>query len=92
MPDIDSTPSAYSSQFQTKLELDRQNYDKLTAEQCLALDKSIITISGASFGIAIAFIDKIVNKDEAFLLWLFWLAMLFLVIAIIATTLSFFFS
>lgn len=72
-----------------RLELDRQSYDKLGAEQCLALDKSIIGIAGASFSIAIAFIDKIIHFDKAFWLWSFWLAMLLLVISIIVTTISF---
>ena len=73
-------------------ELDRQSYDKTNAEQAFALDKYIITISGASFGIAIAFIDKIIDKDHAFAFWMFWFAMVFFVLAIIATTLSFHWS
>lgn len=81
-----------SEEDRKRLELDRQNYDKLAAEQCLALDKSIIGIAGASFSVAIAFIDKIISMEKSFWLWSFWTAMLLLVTAIIVTTLSFWFS
>lgn len=81
-----------SGEDRKRLELDRQNYDKLVAEQCLALDKSIIGIAGASFSVAIAFIDKIISMDKSFWLWSFWMAMLLLVMAIIVTTISFWLS
>lgn len=92
MLDSESKKIRLSLEDSAKLELDRQTYDKLGAEQSLSLDKSIISISGASFGVAIAFIDKMINKQEAILLWMFWFSMLALVVAIIATTLSFLFS
>lgn len=84
-----NTACTLSEADRDRLELDRQSYDKLAAEQSLSLDKHIITISGASFSVAIAFIDKIIRMDKSVWLWSFWAAMLFLVIAIVVTTLSF---
>lgn len=84
-----ATTYSLSDDDRSRLELDRQTYDKLAAEQCLSFDKSIIGIAGASFSVAIVFIDKIISLEKAFLLWSFWAAMFFLVMAIIVTTLSF---
>lgn len=86
---VETTAYSLSDEDRNRLELDRQNYDKLAAEQCLALDKSIISIAGASFSVAIAFIDKIISMERSFWLWSFWTAMFLLVTAIIVTTISF---
>ena len=41
-----------------RVELDRKNYDEQCSSQTQLLDKSIISISGASFTISMGFIDK----------------------------------
>lgn len=72
-----------------RLEKDRQNYDKLLAEQNSALDKAIITISGASFSFSIGFIDRIIKISDSIILYTLWVALASLCASIIFTVISF---
>lgn len=71
------------------IELDRSCYDAIASTQATLLDKSIISIAGASFSLSIGFIDKLIPLDKAALLWALWMAMLILALSIIVTVLSF---
>ena len=81
--------SSLSNEDRKRLEFDSQDYDKVTTNQRLALDKPIIGIAGASFSVAIAFIDKVISMERSFGLWSFRTAMFLLVPSIILTTISF---
>lgn len=67
----------------------RKVYDSIASAQAALLDKSIISISGASFSITIGFIDKLIPLAFARATWLLWFALLILALSIITTTLSF---
>jgi len=73
----------------SRVEIDRKCYDEICSSQTKLLDKSIITISGASFTIAMGFIDKTVPLSDAIYVWLLWSALLVLALTIIFTVLSF---
>lgn len=72
-----------------RVELDRKNYDEQCSSQTQLLDKSIISISGASFTISMGFIDKTIPLDRAIHTWILWSSLLILAITIIVTILSF---
>lgn len=73
-----------------------KSYRQVCIENCNnqtnLLDKSIISISGASFTIAIGFINKIIPMETATYKSTFWLAIVSLAITILSTVYSFEFS
>ena len=73
-----------------RIELCRKGYDEIAAAQSALLDKTIITISGAAFTIAMGFIDKIIPLETAKYTFCLWIALAILGLTIIMTTLSFY--
>jgi hypothetical protein len=68
---------------------DRALYSSNASAQITLLDKSIISISGASFSIAMGFINNIIPLLTAKILWLLWLSMFILAFSIVITVISF---
>lgn len=72
-----------------RIELDRKQYCELSSNQSNLLDKSIISISGASFTIAIGFINKLIPMEYAEFQIIFWISLIFLAATILTTVFSF---
>jgi hypothetical protein len=81
--------SQLSNEQLSRIELDRKSYDALASSQVILLDKSIISIAGASFSITIGFIDKLIPLNTAKAIWMLWFSLLILAFSIIVTILSF---
>jgi hypothetical protein len=64
-------------------------YDSTASAQVTLLDKSIISIAGASFSIALAFVEKFVPLDDPSKSSMFWFSLLILAFSIILIVLSF---
>jgi hypothetical protein len=86
---IDPISKSLNKRQLAKIEMDRQGYDSIASSQAALLDKSIISIAGASFSITIGFIDKLIPLDKADALWILWVSLLILASSIIVTVLSF---
>jgi len=71
------------------LELDRNCYDGIASAQATLLDKSIISIAGASFSISIGFINSLIPLKNAIGTIVLWSALVALAFSIITTVLSF---
>lgn len=84
-----ATHHTLSDEERERLELCRKGYDDTASAQSTLLDKTIISISGAAYTIAIGFIDKIIPLGTAKYTWILWISLSILGLTIIATTLSF---
>ena len=85
----DTTRSPLTEKELECIKLDRKGYDVVASDQGALLDKSIISISGVSFSIAMGFIDKLIPIDTAYARWMLWTSLLILASVIIVTVLSF---
>jgi uncharacterized membrane protein (DUF485 family) len=88
MCDSQSCTACPPPQTQPHSEL-KKIFDSIASAQSVLLDKSIISISGASFSLTIGFIDKLIPLATAKATWALWFALLILASTIIITTLSF---